>query len=391
MITRAQAYMKEHAIDGWLLYDFRGSNPVFWRMLNTQHPTSRRNYLWIPAEGEALLFLHNIDKLEFSGVDLPVQTYVTWQEMGERLRGLMQGCSRVAMEYSPGAAIPMHSFVDAGTVELVRALGFDVVSSANLFQYAATAWSKQSVALHAKACTAVNEVKDLAFARIGELIGSGQAVTEYDIQQFIRQQFDQRDLMTDHGPIVAVNAHSGDPHFEPSAETHSPIHKGDWVLIDLWAKYRDPEAVYCDITWTGFVGSDVPSRHQEVFNIVTGARDAVVKTLQDAWASGTPLQGWQLDRAARDHIESAGYGAYFGHRTGHSMGISPSAHALGMNLDDLETHDTRAVLPGIGFSVEPGIYLPEFGVRSEIDMQVDPEKGPVVTTSIQREVIRMLG
>ena len=335
------------------------------------------------------MFAHTVDKLEFSDAPIPVKTYTTWQEMGVRLREIMAGCSRVAMEYSPGGAIPMHSFVDAGTVEMVRALGFDVISSAALFQYAATAWSEESVQLHDKACTQVNEVKDLAFARIGELIRVGESVTEYDIQQFIRTQFDQRGLITDHGPIVAVNAHSGDCHFEPSAENHAPIHKGDWVLIDLWAKYPDEAAVYCDITWTGFVGTDVPAKHQEVFNIVTGARDKVINTLNTAWANKESLQGWQLDRAARDHIDAAGYGDYFIHRTGHSMGISPSAHALGMNLDDLETHDTRAVLPGIGFSVEPGIYLPEFGVRSEIDMRIDPTDGPVVTTAIQREVIKM--
>ena len=389
MISRAQSYMQANAIDGWLLYDFRGSNPVFWRMLQIQHPTSRRNYVWIPAKGDAFVFAHTVDKLEFSDADLPLKTYTSWQEMGVRLREIMEGCSRVAMEYSPGGAIPMHSFVDAGTVEMVRALGFDVVSSAALFQYAATSWSNESVKLHDKACIEVNNTKDLAFARIEELIRAGERVTEYDIQQFIRTQFDQRGLVTDHGPIVAVNAHSGDCHFEPSAENHSVINKGDWVLIDLWAKYPDEAAVYCDITWTGFVGTDVPAKHQEVFDIVTGARDKVIEKLQKGWANKESLQGWQLDRAARDFIDAAGYGDYFIHRTGHSMGISPSAHALGMNLDDLETHDTRAVLPGIGFSVEPGIYLPEFGVRSEIDMRIDPTDGPVVTTSIQREVITM--
>ena len=389
MFERAQEYMQAHAIDGWLLYDFRGSNPVFWRTLNAQHPTSRRNYIWIPARGEAFLILHNLDKLEFTGIPLPAKIYATWQEMETMLRGTLQGADRVAMEYSPGGAIPMHSWVDAGTLEAVRSLGVDVVSSANLFQYAATAWSETSVQLHRKACAVVNEIKDAAFTLIGDRINAGQQVTEYDIQQFIRQQFDHHDLQTDHGPIVAVNAHSGDPHFEPSAEVHDPIRKGDWVLIDLWAKYADPEAVYCDITWTGFVGGDVPAKHMEVFNAVTAARDAVVFTLEQAWKDEQSLQGWQLDRVARDLIEGTGYGEYFGHRTGHSMGVSPTAHALGMNLDDYETRDTRLVLPGIGFSVEPGIYLPEFGVRSEIDMYVDPDEGPVVTTSIQREVIRI--
>ena len=390
VISKAQTYMKDHAIDGWLLYDFRGSNPVFWQTLGTQHPTSRRNFVWIPAKGEACVMAHSLDKLEFNDVDLPRKIYVTWQEMHTTLRTLMDGCGRVAMEYSPGNAIPMHAWVDAGTIELVRAMGVEVVSSANLFQVAATAWSPQSVALHQKACLEVNAVKDAAFARIGDKLKAGDSVNEYEIQQFIREQFDQRNLYIDHGPIVAVNEHSGDPHFEPSADNHSEIKKGDWVLIDLWAKYRDAPAVYCDITWTGFAGSDVPEKHQQIFDIVIGARDAVVDSVQQAWRDQVTLQGWQLDRVARDFITARGYGEYFAHRTGHSMGVSPTAHALGVNLDDLETHDTRAILPGVGFSVEPGIYLPEFGVRSEIDMYVDPAEGPVVTTSIQREIIRIL-
>jgi Xaa-Pro aminopeptidase len=246
------------------------------------------------------------------------------------------------------------------------------------------------VALHRKACVEVDAVKDAAFSRIGEFLRAGEPVTEYEIQQFIREQFDRRDLYIDHGPIVAVNAHSGDPHYEPTAGRHAPILEGDWILIDLWAKYRDPLAVYCDITWTGYAGSRVPMKHQEVFDIVTGARDAVVEAVQQAWREEVTIQGWQLDRAARDFITGRGYGEFFAHRTGHSMGVSPTAHALGVNLDDLETHDTRAILPGVGFSVEPGIYLPEFGVRSEIDMYVDPDEGPVVTTSIQREIIRVL-
>ena len=211
------------------------------------------------------------------------------------------------------------------------------------------------------------------------------------MQQFIRARFEAHGLVTDHGPIVGVNAHSGDPHYEPSAENHAPIQKGDWVLIDLWAKHPHDEGVYSDVTWCGYAGEgEVPAKHQEVFDTVLGARDAVIDFVQNAWNEGIPIQGWQADMAARDYIDEAGYGDYFIHRTGHSMGISPSPHALGVNLDNLETHDTREILPGVGFSVEPGIYLPDFGVRSEVDMYVDPEKGPVVTTPIQREVIRIL-
>ena len=382
--------MQTNAIDGWLLYDFKGNNPVYWRMLQTQRSTSRRNFLWVPEKGDVTLLLHSLDKPSFSGIDLPVVEYVTWQEMNACLRHLMKGCSRVGMEYSPGGAIPMHSWVDGGAIDMIRSLGVDVVSSANLFQYAATAWSAKSVRLHKKACKEVNEVKDAAFLYIADQLQAGASVTEFDVQQFILSQFDRRGLVVDHGPIVAANEHSGDPHYAPSVEVEHVIKAGDWILIDLWAKYEDPEAVYCDITWTGYAGTDVPGRHQEVFHVVTGARDAVVNTLQDAWRKKLPIQGWQLDRVARDFTDQAGFGKYFSHRTGHSMGVSPTPHALGMNLDDLETHDTRSVLPGIGFSVEPGIYLPEFGIRSEINMYVDPDEGPTVTSSIQREVIRLL-
>ena len=382
--------MQEQAIDGWLMYDFRGSNPVLWQALGAKVPTSRRNYLWIPATGSPRLLLHNLDRLEFSDFDIEQQIYTTWQEMQSALSGLFSGMGRIAMEYSAGGAIPMHSWVDAGTIELVRALGIDVVTSADLFQIAATAWSPRSLELHQKACIEVNEVKDLAFALIAKSLLKGEAITEYDIALFIRDQFDRRKLSYDHGPIVAVNAHSGDPHFEPSEKNHHPIRKGDWILIDLWAQYYDPEAVYCDITWVGYAGATAPDKHQAVFNHVTGARDAVVAALQAAWGAGETLQGWQMDRVARDYIDKSGYGPYFSHRTGHSMGISPTPHALGVNLDDLETHDTRAILPGVGFSVEPGIYLEDFGIRSEVDVYVDPERGPIVTSSIQKDILCLL-
>ena len=388
-LERAQAYMREQAIDAWLLYDFRNSNPVFWQLLGTREATSRRNFILVPQRGEPRLLAHGLDKLLFGGAPFAMETYTSWQEMGAWLRRALEAANRAAMEYSPGGAIPMHSWVDAGTVEQVRALGVEVVSSANLFQVAAASWSDAALASHRRACEAVLAVKDEAFAYITEKLRAGDAVDEYEVQQFIREQFSARGLVTDHGPIVAVNAHSGDPHFEPSADEHAPIRQGDWVLIDLWAKEPGPDGIFCDVTWVGYVGEDVPERHREVYEAVAGARDAVVERLEQAWQDGETLQGWQADQVARDHIAEAGYGDYFVHRTGHSMGPSPTPHALGVNLDNLETHDTREILPGVGFSVEPGIYLPEFGVRSEIDVYMDPDAGPTVTTAIQREIIRI--
>lgn len=382
--------MKENAIDGWLMYDFRGSNPVFWQALGEKHNTTRRNFFYIPVHGDPVILTQSLDKLEFKGFEYDKVIYITWVEMHEQLSALMGGASRIAMEYSPGGAIPMHSWVDAGTIDMVRGLGKEVVSSSDLFQLAATAWTEASIKLHDEACILVEGIKDAAFQRIGDRLKAGETVTEYSIKQFIREQFDRQGLYTNHGPIIAVNEHSGDPHYEPFEDSYAPIKEGDWVLMDIFAKHTDPLGVYCDITWTGYVGTEVPARHQEVFDIVTGARDAVIEALQQAWQEETTLQGWQVDRVAREYITKAGYGDYFTHRTGHSMGVSPTAHALGVNLDDLETHDTRAILPGVGFSVEPGIYLPEFGIRSEIDMRIDPEKGPVVTTSIQNDIIRIM-
>lgn len=386
-MKRAQAYMASQAIDGWLLYDFRGSNPVFQRVVGREAATTRRNLLWMPREGAPVLLAHGLDKQLFEGVPFERVVYTSWPELRQWVQETLGGQGRVAMEYSPGGAIPMHSWVDGGTIEMVRGLGAEVVSSADLFQAAIAAWSPEAVRLHREACAIVAQVKDDAFAFIGERLAAEQSVTEYDVQQFIREAFTRHGLETDHGPIVGVNAHSGDPHYEPSATQHASIRRGDWILIDLWAKHPGPEGVYCDITWTGYAGAEVPARHREVFETVLRARDAVVERLHQAWQAQEGLQGWQLDQVARDVIAEAGYGDYFTHRTGHSMGPSPTPHALGANLDNLETHDTRSIMPGTGFSVEPGIYLPEFGVRSEIDVYVDPEAGPQVTTEVQREVI----
>ncbi|MGA7306866.1 MAG: Xaa-Pro peptidase family protein [Rhodothermales bacterium] len=385
-LNAARDYMQSHDIDGWLMYDFRANNPVLWQVLGGTQSTSRRNFVWVPARDEAVCLIHVIDRLLFEGAPFPKREYLTWQEMHEALQDLLAGCERVAMEYSPNGALPMHAFVDAGTVELIQSFGLEVVSSADLFQVAAARWSKKSVDLHRKACIEVLAVKDAAFDYIREHLGR-EDLNEYEVQQFIRGEFDRRGLVTDHGPIVGVNSHAGDPHYEPDAENFAPIRGGDWILIDLWAKYPDPEAVYCDITLTGFAGSDVPDRFRKIFDLVTGARDRAIEVLKDAWVEGTVLQGWQVDDACRKHISDAGYGEYFRHRTGHSMGPAPSPHALGANIDNLETHDTRRLIAGVGFSIEPGIYLPDFGVRSEVDVYIDEVEGPTVTTELQTEPI----
>lgn len=385
-LQAAQFYMKQHEIDGWLMFDFRGNNPVLWNALGGVQPTSRRNFLYIPKEGDPVCLVHVIDSLLFADAPFAKLEYLTWNQMEDALESLLRSSVRVAMEYSPGGALPMHAFVDAGTVELIRSFGQEVVSSADLFQVAAAVWSADSLRLHQDACVQVLETKDAAFDFIREHLGR-DTLTEYEVQQFIRSEFDRRGLVTDHGPIVGVNSHSGDPHYEPSETEHAHINPGDWILIDLWAKYTQPEAVYCDVTFTGYAGTKVPDKNREVFDVVTGARDAAIDHLVTSWRQGVVLKGYQVDDVTRQHVVDAGYGPFFRHRTGHAMGPSPSPHALGANIDNLETHDTRSLIPGAGFSIEPGVYLPEFGVRSEVDVFMHIDNGPLVTTEIQREII----
>jgi Xaa-Pro aminopeptidase len=380
--------MRRERIDGWLIYDFRGTNTVFGQLITGKRFTTRRLFLFVPSAGEPTLFVHGIDASQFHDVKLRKEVYLTWRDLSAWLGRTLSGAGRVAMEYAPGNTLPVVSIVDAGTVELVRSVGVDVVSSANLIQISIATWSQAAQKNHAIACDQVNRIKDAAFALITERLSGGGKVGEWDVAEFVRSRFADEKLEYPDGPIVAVNSHAGDPHYEPTSE-NTPINRGDWVLIDLWARVPGDENIFSDITWVGFVGNRVPEKHQKVFDTVRKARDASVELAQKAWGENSPVQGWQLDDAARDVIVRAGFGDFVRHRTGHSLSPGPKVHGMGMNLDNLETHDTREMLPGIGFTVEPGIYLPDFGVRLEIDLFVDPQKGPVVTTEIQKEPVRM--
>lgn len=388
-LNLAQDYMKESHFDAWLIYDFRGSNPVMWEAIGEKKSTTRRSFLLIPKRGSPKFLVHLLDKLQFSNIPYDLEVYISWSDMQNKLKDLLKGYINIAMEYSPGAAIPVMSWVDGGTLDLVRSYGKEVRSSANLFQVATATWTKEAFDSHCRACKEVAEIKDAAFAYIKRAIRINGSATEYEVQEFIMQEFKKRGLETEDRPVVAVNENSGNPHYQPTAILDSPITKGDWVLIDLWAKYPGDKNIFSDITWVGFVGDDVPIKYLEVFEVVKKARNLVIDSLEQAWKSGKILQGWELDMAARNVIEDAGYGEHFVHRTGHSIGPGPSVHALGVNLDNLETHDIRSVLSGIGFSIEPGIYLHDFGVRLEIDVFIDPKKGPIVTTPIQNEVIKL--
>jgi Xaa-Pro aminopeptidase len=386
-ISVVQSEMQKQSIDLWLIYDFRGSNPIFWQAIGQKKSTTRRSLLLIPDDGEVILIVHIIDKELFSDIDIALTSYTSWQELHSIIKNIVRQNNKIAIEYSPNASIPTLSWVDAGTVELLQSFGANIVSSSNLFQMAASYWTKEGLESHLKACADVAEIKNLAFAYIRDKIFSNTSVTEFDVQQFIIDEFRKRNMETEDFPIVAINQNSASPHYEPSSNLNSTISQGDWVLIDLWARYPGDHNIFSDITWVAYVGKQLPDKYYKIFNIVKNARDAVVARLKEAWESDEVIEGWQLDDVARSYITKSGYGNYFLHRTGHSIGPGSSLHALGVNLDNLETHDTRAIIPGIGFSVEPGIYLDEFGVRLEINVYVDPLKGPIVTTPIQNEII----
>jgi Xaa-Pro aminopeptidase len=295
---------------------------------------------------------------------------------------MLRGGGKIAMEYSPGGALPRASKVDAGTLEMVRGFGVEVASSADLVQFATQRWTPAQLESHRQAALGLDRIVHDAFAHVGEQMGSG--LTEYELAEFIRERFQEEGLEASEGPVVAVNQHSSDPHFDPKPEDSVLIARGDWLLIDLWARLPDTDAMYADITWTGFVGEEPGPKHREVFAVVIGARDAALAEIERAFREAEVLRGWQLDKVARDHITRAGYGDYFNHRLGHSLGRE--AHGNAVNLDSWETFDTRELIPGIAVTVEPGIYLPQFGVRSEIDVFIS-ETGPEVTTEVQREIV----
>lgn len=381
-----QNYMKQQGVGGWLVYDFRGSNPILAQLLGGKRWTTRRAALWVPVSGDPVLKHHGIDGPSFANVELRKEAYLSWNDWHAWLKARAADAKKIAMEYSPQCALPAASFADAGTVELVKSFGADVVSSANLIQVCVARWSDAAQKGHADASRKVDAIKDSAFDLIRKRIAGGNPAGEYEVQQHIMSRFAAEGLETGEPPIVAVNSHAGDPHFETAEKTSQPIKKGDWILIDLWARRPGDENVYSDVTWVGYAGGEVPAKHREVYETVRSARDAALQRAVDAWQKKEPVQGWQLDDAARDIITKK-YAHGLRHRTGHSLSPGPLVHGLGMNLDNLETHDVREMLPGIGFTIEPGIYLPEFGVRLEINVFVDPAKGPVVTSGLQKDII----
>jgi Xaa-Pro aminopeptidase len=348
---------------------------------------TRRWYYLIPASGAPRKLVHRIEPARLDALPGDKRLYSAWGEQREQLKALLEGAKKVAMQYSPMNNIFYVSLVDAGTVELVRSFGVEVLSSADLVQHFEARWTEAQHQMHLEAGKQIDEVMKASFARIGEHVREGKKLSEYALQQWILEQFERRGLETDEPPIVGWNEHSGDPHFQPGPENDRPVQKGDWVLLDMWAKLKQPGGVYYDITWVGYVGGDVPAKHQEIFSVVRAARDAAVDLVSKGIAKGEKLHGYQVDDAARGVIRARGYGDYFVHRTGHSIG--EDVHSTGANMDNLETHDEREIIPGTCFSVEPGIYLPEFGVRSEVNVYVG-EKSAGPTGAVQTEIVRIV-
>ena len=384
-LSAIQATLRERNIDAWLFYDHHHRDPIAYRLLGLSPSlmVTRRWFYLIPAQGEPVKLVHKIEAGHLDPLPGRKLLYAGWQELFDQVKAMLANHRDIAMQYSPNNLIFYVSLVDGGTIDLIRGLGKNVVSSGDLIaQFEATLTDEQ-IKTHFAARDSIDAITAAAFPEIGRRVRKG-GTREHEIQQWFMEAFSRENLITDDPPIVAVNANSGNPHYEPSAENSAPIREGDFVLLDVWAKKNTPDAVYYDITWTGFVGKAPSDRVREVFNVVRDARDVGVKTVKEAITGSRPLAGWEVDKAVRGHIKKAGFGEYFIHRTGHSIGTD--VHANGANMDDLEIHDERRVLPNSCFSIEPGIYLPEFGVRSEVDMIVRPNTAEV-TGKIQSEIV----
>lgn len=384
-LNAIQAAIRSQGLSGWLLYDFRGSNILAQRILQFAPGTmgSRRWMYFIPASGQPRKLVHRIESGALDHLPGDKTVYLKWQEFEAGVASLTSGSAKIAMEYSPRNGNPYISRVDAGTIELVRAGGVDIVPSGDLVQLFEAVWDDEQWSMHQAAGVHTDSAYAAAWKFIREQIEQHGETTEAAVRDVIMDHFAKNGLTTYHPPIVGVNEHSGDPHYETGT---APIRKGDFVLVDLWAKLDKPRAVYSDLTRVGFVGETVPEKYESIFRIVSAARDAAIQLVKDRFASGQPLQGYEVDDACRAVIEKAGYGQYFVHRTGHSIG--QEVHGNGANMDNLETHETRRVLSGCCFSVEPGIYLPEFGVRSEVDVFVDRNgKVHVTAGELQRSVV----
>jgi Xaa-Pro dipeptidase len=389
-LEQIQSALREQQVDGWLFYDHHHRDPIAYRILglsDTLH-VSRRWYYFIPAEGQPRKLTHRIESGKLASLPGSGQLYSSWQELEAGLRTMLEPYKKLAMQYSPRNAIMYVSLVDAGTIEVLRDMDKTIVSSADLVSRFEAVLTPEQIASHYEAQRHIDEIVTAAWKHIATRLRSGNAapVNEYEVMVWLQEAMRRAGTAEGYGPNVSVNANSSDSHYEPTSAFSKPINEGDFLLVDIWGRMDRPGTCFYDITWTGVVGREPSERERQVFSAVAQARDAAIRTVQEAFAAGNPLAGWQADDAARAVIRDAGFGEYFTHRTGHS--ISTEIHGNGANLDNLETHDERLILPYTCFSVEPGIYLPEFGVRSEINMLTEPGRA-VVTGPIQTELVRI--
>lgn len=384
-LAAIQSALRERKFDAWLFYDHHHRDPIAYRVLGLSETTmiTRRWFYVIPATGDPVKLVHRIEPGHLDSLPGSRLSYSSWQELWGNLKQLLENYPTVAMQYSPNNLIPYIGLVDAGTVELIRSFGNNVVSSGDLVARFEATWTDEQIASHFAARDVIDAVTAGAFAEAGRRVRNG-GTHEFEIQQWIVEAMKRDNVITEDPPIVGVNANSADPHYEPTRDRTTPIRKGDFLLLDIFGKKNTPGATYYDITWTGVIDGAPSDEQKKVFGIVRDARDAGVKTVQDAIAARKKIAGWEVDQATRSFIGEAGYGQYFTHRTGHSIGSS--IHANGANMDNLETQDEREIIPNSCFSVEPGIYLPTFGVRSEVNVLVR-EKAAEVTGKIQRELV----
>ncbi len=388
LIQDIQAELKAQGLDGWFFTSFRASNPIAERLLRDNSPafTTRRFFYFIPAAGEPLKILHNIEPHSLDAAPGKEIFYSRWQEWQEEVRKALKGCRKIAAEYSPDGVIPALSRLDLGVGELIRSLGIEIVHSGDLVAKFTVTLNEEQYQSHLRALKVLEDSIGHGFGLVKQSVGSGKSMNEYELQQALLRFIEERGLWTTSPPIAAVNEHAADPHFEPRKEGSHVIKKGDVLLIDIWAKKKGEDAIFADITWCGYVGSEVPPEIEKIFDIVVAARDAGIAKAEEC--SRRDVRGWEVDRATRDVIDKAGYGEYFVHRTGHS--IHTEDHADGANMDDYETRDERKLLEGTMFSIEPGIYLKgKIGFRSEVNVFIS-EKGAVVTGKRQEKLARIL-
>lgn len=389
-LARIQQALRDRRLGGWLFCDFHHRDHLAYRILglDSARMTTRRWFYFVPARGEPKKLVHSIEKGKLDSLPGSTLVYLPWEQLHVLLKKILGPAKKIAMQYSPKNNLPPISLVDAGTVELVKSFGHRVVSSADLVQMFESVITEEGYRTHKDAAVAVDRIRAEAFEEIGKAIRSGREVTEHEITQLILRRFRESGLVTEDAPIVGNNDHPADPHFEATAQNARPFKRGDTVLIDLWAKRNLPGAIYYDITWVGFIGDEPPAKYVEIFTVVKNARNAAIKFVTERFAKGQRCFGWEVDDACRAVVKKAGYGKYYTHRTGHSIG--EETHGNGVNIDNLETRDDREIMRGCCFSIEPGIYLEgQMAVRTEINMFIRHDGTAEVTGEMQTELLKI--